>query len=62
MTRSTTVLDRQSVAGADADFDFRLDLRVVEAAVPVAALLRSTSDNCGSSCPGACTSRTSDPA
>jgi FxLD family lantipeptide len=39
------------------DEEFTLDVRVVEASQPVSGLLRSTSDNCGSSCSGtACTS------
>jgi FxLD family lantipeptide len=39
------------------DEEFMLDVRVVEASQPVSGLLRSTSDNCGSSCSGtACTS------
>ncbi|MER5760171.1 FxLD family lanthipeptide [Streptomyces sp. NPDC002082] len=44
--------------------DFSLDLRVVEAAAPIANLLRATDDGCGSSCGGsntACTSFTGDP-
>jgi FxLD family lantipeptide len=45
----------------DVETDFRLDLSVIMAATPVAALLRSTSDNCGSSCPNACASRASYP-
>ncbi|MFJ6136512.1 FxLD family lanthipeptide [Kitasatospora sp. NPDC094019] len=37
--------------------DFDLDLQIVEGADPVAALLRSTDDNCGSTCDGsACAS------
>ncbi|MFE7558139.1 FxLD family lanthipeptide [Kitasatospora sp. NPDC057500] len=37
--------------------DFDLDVRIVEGADPVAALLRSTDDNCGSTCDGsACAS------
>lgn len=45
------------------DDEFTLDLRVVEATEPVPALLRSTSDNCGSTCSGtACTSTMSYPA
>lgn len=49
--------------GPDTDeLDFTLDVRAIEAALPVAELLRSTSDNCGSSCSGtACTSFTDDP-
>lgn len=42
--------------------EFTLDVRVIEAALPVGALLLSTSDNCGSTCSGsACTSLVSDP-
>ncbi|MFI1201636.1 FxLD family lanthipeptide [Streptomyces sp. NPDC020883] len=45
------------------DVDFTLDVRVIEAGVPVRDLLRDTSDNCGSSCSGtACTSFVGDPA
>jgi FxLD family lantipeptide len=45
----------------ETDADFRLDLSVVMAATPVAALMRSTSDNCGSSCPNACATRATYP-
>ena len=39
--------------GADAgDAEFELDLRVVEAAFPIAKLLCDTSDQCGSTCSG----------
>lgn len=49
--------------GSDPDPDFTLNVRVIEAAHPVANLLRSTSDNCGSTCSGtACSSLVSDPA
>ena len=42
--------------------EFQLDVTVVTAGVPVAALMLSTSDGCGSTCSGtACTSFTSDP-
>jgi FxLD family lantipeptide len=44
------------------DTEFTLDVRVVEAGLPVHGLLRSTSDNCGSTCSGtACTSALADP-
>ncbi|MER8187173.1 FxLD family lanthipeptide [Kitasatospora sp. NPDC094015] len=47
-----TILDTTTAAD-----DFELDLRIVEGADPVAALLRSTDDNCGSTCAGsACAS------
>jgi FxLD family lantipeptide len=62
MAQLALMLDRPTLAGSDADPDFDLEFRVIEAAEPVAGLLRSTSDNCGSTCPGACTSRMSDPA
>lgn len=44
--------------------DFTLDIQVVEEATqPLPGLLRSTSDNCGSTCDGtACVSFASDPA
>ncbi len=38
----------------DADFD--LDVTVLEAGPIVAELMRSTDDNCGSTCASACTS------
>ncbi|MGH3865768.1 MAG: FxLD family lanthipeptide [Pseudonocardiaceae bacterium] len=42
--------------------EFALDVRVIEAAQPVANLLLSTSDNCGSTCSGtACPSQLSYP-
>ncbi|GAA4101161.1 FxLD family lanthipeptide [Actinomadura miaoliensis] len=45
------------------DEEFALDVRVVEASQPVAGLLLSTSDNCGSTCDGtACTSTMAYPA
>ncbi|MEV7970542.1 FxLD family lanthipeptide [Sphaerisporangium sp. NPDC088356] len=53
MAKSATMLDRE----------FTLDVRVVEAGLPVPGLLRDTSDNCGSTCSGtACTSALGDPA
>lgn len=44
--------------------DFTLDIQVVEEATqPLPGLLRTTSDNCGSTCDGtACVSFVSDPA
>jgi FxLD family lantipeptide len=45
------------------DMEFELDVRVVEAGLPVHDLMRDTSDNCGSTCSGtACTSYVGDPA
>ncbi|MFF4363509.1 FxLD family lanthipeptide [Streptomyces sp. NPDC001604] len=50
-------------ATTQVDVDFTLDVRVIEAGVPVRDLLRDTSDGCGSSCSGtACTSFVGDPA
>ncbi|MFD8478800.1 FxLD family lanthipeptide [Kitasatospora sp. NPDC059673] len=47
----------QSFAGTVAVGDFDLDVTIVEGADPVAALLRDTDDNCGSTCGGsACAS------
>lgn len=53
----------QTGAPAFAD-EFALDIQVVEeSSQPLAGLLRTTSDNCGSSCDGsACVSFASDPA
>lgn len=45
------------------DMEFELDVRVIEAGLPVRDLMRDTSDNCGSTCSGtACTSYVGDPA
>jgi FxLD family lantipeptide len=42
--------------------DFRLDLRVVEAAHPIAKLSCDTSDGCGQTCSGsACNSQANNP-
>ncbi|MEV4557189.1 FxLD family lanthipeptide [Kitasatospora sp. NPDC004614] len=47
----------QALTGTAAASDFELDVTIVEGADPVAALLRSTDDGCGSTCSGtACTS------
>ncbi|MFC5721399.1 FxLD family lanthipeptide [Streptomyces gamaensis] len=53
----------ENITGAPAVADeFTLDVRVVEAGLPVRDLLRDTSDNCGSSCSGtACVSFVGDP-
>ncbi|MFI1522404.1 FxLD family lanthipeptide [Kitasatospora cineracea] len=46
-----------SITGTAAVDDFELDVTIVEGADPVAALLRSTDDGCGSTCSGtACAS------
>ncbi len=58
MTTTTPLIDGVYV---EIDADFRLDLSVVMSATPVEALLRSTSDNCGSSCPNACATRATYP-
>lgn len=58
---SGVVLDRAQAAPLDLDEDFRLDVRVIEGLTPVPALLRSTSDGCGSTCAGPCVSFTDDP-
>ncbi len=48
---------------ADLDNEFVLDVRVIEAALPVPGLLTSTSNGCGSTCSGtACPSFVGDPA
>lgn len=50
------------MADTGLDAEFRLNLRVVEAAQPVGNLLLSTSDNCGNTCEkDACISFTGDP-
>lgn len=42
--------------------EFNLDLRVIEAAHPIAKLLCDTSDGCGSTCSGsACNSNANNP-
>jgi len=57
---SGAALDRVPTAPLDLDTDFRLDVRVIEGLAPIPALLRSTSDGCGSTCEGACVSFTDD--
>lgn len=44
-----------SVTETDDDL-FDLDISIVESGPVIAELLRSTSDNCGSTCASACTS------
>jgi FxLD family lantipeptide len=47
--------------GFDED-EFNLDLRVIEAAYPIAKLTCDTSDGCGSTCSGsACNSNANNP-
>jgi FxLD family lantipeptide len=64
MAPTAGVITAAPAAGVDmAEELFTLNVKVIEAAGPVAELLRSTSDNCGSTCSGtACTSFTDDPA
>jgi FxLD family lantipeptide len=53
-----------AVDDAGLEEDFTLDVRVVEALSPVAQLMLSTSDECGSTCEDgatACVSDTADP-
>jgi FxLD family lantipeptide len=46
-------LDEDPFSGVEVDAaEFDLDLRVVEAAYPIAKLLCDTSDQCGSTCSG----------
>lgn len=40
----------------DLDFDFDLDVRIIESAQVVPDLMRSTDDNCGATCASACVS------
>src|SRR5262249_36777665 len=42
--------ESEGMADTALDAEFTLDLRVVEAALPVGNLLLSTSDNCGNTC------------
>jgi FxLD family lantipeptide len=44
-----------TVGDMDLDADFDLDVSIVETG-PIAELMRSTDDNCGSTCETACTS------
>ena len=45
-----------TAAGVADDPDFDLDVRIIESGPVVADLMRSTDDNCGSTCGSACTS------
>ena len=53
---ANTLIRPEPVADLDED-DFRLDLRVVEAAHPIAKLSCDTSDGCGATCSGSACSR-----
>jgi FxLD family lantipeptide len=60
-TTVNTLVRPVYVADLDED-DFRLDLRVVEAAHPIAKLSCDTSDGCGQTCSGsACNSLANNP-
>ncbi|MFD6874400.1 MULTISPECIES: FxLD family lanthipeptide [unclassified Streptomyces] len=53
-----------AIANTSLSSEFTLDVRVVEAGAPVASLLRSTDDGCGSTCANgatACASSVNDP-
>jgi FxLD family lantipeptide len=55
------VEDVEAADGFD-EVEFVLDLRIIEAAYPIAKLRCDTDDGCGSTCSGsACTSRANDP-
>jgi FxLD family lantipeptide len=44
------------------DKEFELDMRVVEATTPLATMMCSTNDGCGSTCSGsACSTASNDP-
>jgi FxLD family lantipeptide len=57
---TATVSTTPSAITADADdggeFEFDLDISVIESGPVIPELLRSTSDNCGGTCASACTS------
>jgi FxLD family lantipeptide len=60
-TANTLIRLEYDVTDLDED-DFRLDLRVVEAAHPIAKLTCDTSDGCGQTCSGsACNSQANNP-
>jgi FxLD family lantipeptide len=51
-----------AIPTADIEDEFSLDLRVIEAAYPIAKLTCDTSDGCGSTCSGsACNSQANNP-
>lgn len=57
----TRIEDVEATDGFDVD-EFSLDLRVIEAAYPIAKLTCDTSDNCGSTCSGsACNTNANNP-
>ncbi|MGH3797485.1 MAG: FxLD family lanthipeptide [Pseudonocardiaceae bacterium] len=57
----TLVDDVEDIGGFD-EAEFVLDLRVIEAAYPIAKLRCDTSDGCGSTCSGsACNSLADNP-
>jgi FxLD family lantipeptide len=61
---TSTLAFVENVETADVfdEAEFSLDLRVIEAAYPIAKLGCDTSDGCGSTCSGsACNSRANDP-
>ncbi|MEV0167795.1 FxLD family lanthipeptide [Nonomuraea fuscirosea] len=43
------------------DEDFELDMRVIEASVPLPVLACSTDDNCNPSCASSCATAVADP-
>ena len=51
MSPTTTVTTPAAV-----EDDWQLDVRIAESGPVIAELLRSTDDNCGSTCASACTS------
>lgn len=59
---SSTLLADPGTAPTAVDDDFVLDLRVIESAVPIAALRCDTSDGCGNTCStSACNSNANNP-
>lgn len=60
-TVGSTLTRPDYIADIDED-DFRLDLRVIESAYPIAKLSCDTSDGCGQTCSGsACNSQANNP-
>jgi FxLD family lantipeptide len=63
MIPPTTILDNPAALEIDADDDFELDMRVVEAATPLVVMMCATDDGCGSTCgTSACSTSSYDPA
>lgn len=59
---STSILIHPGDVPDFADDEFSLDLRVIEAAHPIAKLMCDTSDGCGQTCSGsACNSQANNP-